>query len=222
MSDIVLNLNLGGSLDNTEKIIVSDHLIGHVPIADIVKLKKVDGNMEKVCKTGIDYLLSTNATIIPEMVISGGALNFTLKCIEDVPVEVIKRRGDEMIEHMLEVSFMKPLRELHQVVKERKGSLAVASLIPIPANFSTGKHHARFLAKTFQKCNSIIWKFNEENGVKTPNLLKELVYRNRKLDCGQNKVKLPLYKEDLIHLTSEGQKRIMKVCLEKLKDLGES
>ena len=222
MAYALVDLELGGPLDNVTKVFLSDGIVRSFPSHyDITSVHVVDGSMKDICNKGKEYLQTINQCIIPKIVVYGGTHTFGLDSIADVSVAYIKRNEQGMMNEMIHKSFMEPLFDLNDIVKERNGILVVSSVMSIPAYFSGEKYQSEFMAKLILCCNKEIAKFNKLSTVNTSplKLFEDFQFRNRKMSCGHFKVINGLFEKDQIHPNKDGRAKIVKRCLKVLKDM---
>ena len=219
-----LDLELGGPLDNANKLLITDGEIdeGSVP-EDIHVLEVPGGSMDAVCQKGKEYFsmsVSSTPQAPPKVLIAAGSHNIASYVINRVPLDYLKENMEEMLRKTTEESFIKPIKGLWEVVKKLNGYLAVANIIPIPANQLLDEDYRTFLNKLYFHVNKEITIFNikVQADHRQLRIYEVLQFRGKTAD-GCHKTKKVLYENDLRHLNKEGKIQITVRCTKVLQTM---
>jgi hypothetical protein len=194
------------------RIFGSDGALDSVPFnSNVRQLQVRNGTMKQVCRMIWKEVRSEESA---EIIISAGAQDIT-PAYTNQPSNSLSEDKKEAVIDELVYRVITPLKLLVSLVKKKRGTVVICSLLPRPQNFSS--EFSEILSQAYVKCNKAILKLNKE--LKSPQiwLCQKLVLKNQPYKSGQRRVKSGMFEDDKVSLTERGKTLAKEVIIKVLK-----
>lgn len=173
--------------DKIKYILVSDGKIGKsCAHENIVFLSKEEATLKEAAGLGLHYIDKLPRDIQPIVMIQAGNTDVDPEHAGITEHSICYK--EQEVEDCIRRRFIREMKTLAEVIKERGGILVITSLIPCPRTqcYETGDNRQyqnmqRILSNLYHTINDEIFHLNADNGVFTPDLksVVEVSGRNR-------------------------------------------
>ena len=192
------------------KIFITDGFITKLPVS----FGGISATVEKAsflrCYYKLKDILQSYPDIKPIVIIS------TSYSVKDkfglLPLGYLEKKKKHLERKFLK-EMEKGMRKILKLVNKKEGRLAISSIIPLPKLVSPifttyGEVFRKFCLEVVESSNELIWDFNNDNEVTTPNTKLCVEHKSDKYpNSDQKKVKIGCFQQDMIHLKDSVEKK---------------